>query len=680
MRSVVQRQRCNTIPPQRVPVKYTLILFIVILLAQRISVTAAWQPLSSSASSSLPRPHRCSVGARVPVGVSRGRARGVLQTDASTNNSRNRRIVGTGIDTDAGICLAAVSAASSANEESSDAVPSDTSTSSSSTDDTTASDVSVPKKKINYEWTKQNLSIALPALIGMLADPLLSLMDTAYVGRLGSTELAALGACTSIFHLAFNAFRATTAATTSLVATSLQDDPEEARQVTLVSLQLGLGIGVAVTAILLMTGRYALAGMGVDTASPLYKPAADYLFTRCWAAPVVLLIGVAEGAFRGYGDTIVPAMASLTAAVMNLVLDPLMIFSPLHWGVKGAAAATAMSQVGAAFMYAWKIVQRKMLPQRKSTKTATATATTAMAATAISTLGSPAPLETALDLPAVITETDTSDSTSTSTSTPSEANDAVSDNTTPTPNDMTPVVKRKKKSRWVIIRTILVANLAMLTKQGSLLLAWAVATGRATRLGAEHVAAHQVALSVWLVFALILDGTAVSAQVLSSRAYASKDQKQVNSLTKYMVQFAIFQGLVSMLVVDALAMWVPTIFTPDPLIQGHLHKIMPCVAYQQVLVSLTLVVESLAVGANQFQALAFGTALATVVSIWQLFGQTSVEGIWNSGIVTLFAGRLATAVFACARAQYKLRRECDAIAAKGAAENRGGMAVANATS
>ena len=55
-----------------------------------------------------------------------------------------------------------------------------------------------------YNWTSQNLELAVPALIGMLADPLLSLMDTAYVGRLGTTELAALGACTSLFHLFFH--------------------------------------------------------------------------------------------------------------------------------------------------------------------------------------------------------------------------------------------------------------------------------------------------------------------------------------------------------------------------------------------------------------------------------------------------------------------------------------------
>jgi Na+-driven multidrug efflux pump len=70
-------------------------------------------------------------------------------------------------------------------------------------------------------WSRQTISIGIPALLAMMADPLLSLIDNAYVGKLGAIELAALGTCTSIFHFAFNAFRATTTATTSLVATAL---------------------------------------------------------------------------------------------------------------------------------------------------------------------------------------------------------------------------------------------------------------------------------------------------------------------------------------------------------------------------------------------------------------------------------------------------------------------------
>jgi putative MATE family efflux protein len=393
-------------------------------------------------------------------------------------------------------------------------------------------------------------------------------------------ELAALGACTSLFHLAFNAFRATTAATTSLVAASSETSNEEARQVTSISLQFGWWTGVVVLLTLLLAGNRALKSMGVDRMSPLYPAASDYLFTRCWAAPVVLLITVSEGAFRGYGNTVVPLTASLAAAFINLILDPILMF-PLKMGVKGAAAATALSQVGAALVYAYHLFKRKMLPQKG------------------------------------------------------------------------PKFPRPKG----VIRTILGANLSMMIKQGSLLFGWAFATARATRLGPTHVATHQVALSVWLVFALILDGTAVSAQVLMSRAFAQNDKRQVNSLTGYMVKFAVVQGLLSLLVLDAIDLSVLRFLTPDVAIQKMLHLVLPHLAWQQILVSLTLVIESLAAGANEFSFLAVGTTISTIIAMWQLSQQTSVDGIWMFGIGALFAGRLLTASLACWRAHWKLQKQ-----------------------
>ena len=156
----------------------------------------------------------------------------------------------------------------------------------------------VTPKKINYNWTSSTFQIAVPALVAMLADPILSLVDTMYTGRVGSTELAALGACTSIFHLAFNSFRGFTSATTSLVATELSKAEKAgdtttatAKQVTAISLWFAWWVGVAVSCTLYLTGNRALASMGVPGNSPLFSPAREYLYARLWAAPAVLLIG-----------------------------------------------------------------------------------------------------------------------------------------------------------------------------------------------------------------------------------------------------------------------------------------------------------------------------------------------------------------------------------------------------
>ena len=455
----------------------------------------------------------------------------------------------------------------------------------------------------NYEWTKQTFDIGLPALIGMVADPLLSLVDTGFVGRLGAVPLAALGACTSIFHLAFNAFRATTTATTSLVATSLstagrdeEENRNEARMVVDTSLRLGLTIGALVLVALSLGWSHVLGAMGIGSDSALLQPARSYLRIRALAAPAVLLISVSEGAFRGYGNTRIPLLASFIAAITNVILDPIFMF-PMKMKVGGAAAATAISQIAAAAVYAIFLRRRKMMPQKIEKK------------------------EKAVAVP------------------------------------------KSSINRAKIVMEILRANAAMFAKQGSLLFGWAYATARATRIGHYHVAAHQIALSFWLIFALVLDGSAVSAQVLMSRNYAAyqsngcavdeEEEKQcgvckearrsIHSLTRYMFKFAFAQGVLSTMAIFGLGQFAPSIFTTDPAILSHLKDIIPILAWQQILISLTLVTESLAIGASKFNLIAIGTSISTLLAIKILAGAKSVVEIWSGGIVALFVGRLITA-------------------------------------
>ncbi|CAO2820164.1 unnamed protein product [Amaranthus hypochondriacus] len=56
------------------------------------------------------------------------------------------------------------------------------------------------------ELGRDMLSIALPALLALAADPITSLVDTAFVGHLGSVELAAVGVSVSVFNLVSKLF------------------------------------------------------------------------------------------------------------------------------------------------------------------------------------------------------------------------------------------------------------------------------------------------------------------------------------------------------------------------------------------------------------------------------------------------------------------------------------------
>lgn len=71
---------------------------------------------------------------------------------------------------------------------------------------------------------------------------------------------------------------------------------------------------------------------------------------RALAAPAVLLIMVSEGVFRGHANTRAPAVAALSAAGANIILDPIFMFA-LSMGVAGAAGATAAAQYLAVAIY-----------------------------------------------------------------------------------------------------------------------------------------------------------------------------------------------------------------------------------------------------------------------------------------------------------------------------------------
>jgi MATE family multidrug resistance protein len=188
--------------------------------------------------------------------------------------------------------------------------------------------------------------LALPALGALAADPLVSMVDTVFVGRLGVVPLAALGVNTSIFALAFVVFNFLAYGTTPMVARAMgRGDRVGAGDVVMQAFLLALVVGgIAALALeLLAVPIVKLMGAGPD----LQEPALSYLRIRALAGPAVLLVTAGHGAFRGYRDTRTPLLVTLGLNAVNLVLDPLFIFV-FGWGIRGAALATLAAQwVGA---------------------------------------------------------------------------------------------------------------------------------------------------------------------------------------------------------------------------------------------------------------------------------------------------------------------------------------------
>ncbi|MFO7548874.1 MAG: MATE family efflux transporter [Acidimicrobiia bacterium] len=190
------------------------------------------------------------------------------------------------------------------------------------------------------------LGLALPALGALAADPLLSLADTFFVGRLGAVELAALGVDAALFAFAFALFNFLAYATTPMVASAVgRGADSEAGRVVARALTVAAVLGVAALAVFLV-GAPAMVSL-MRAPAEVVEPAVEYLRIRSLSIPALLVITAGHGAFRGFQDTRTPLRIALVANGVNIALDPLFMFAA-GLGLAGAAWATVIAQWGAA--------------------------------------------------------------------------------------------------------------------------------------------------------------------------------------------------------------------------------------------------------------------------------------------------------------------------------------------
>lgn len=209
--------------------------------------------------------------------------------------------------------------------------------------------VLVERRKENGLSLKQVLSFSIPALAGILTDPLMSFVDTACVGRMSSTELAAMGPNTAIYNFVLQIFTCFIVYTCGQVS-KLSSSGAHERVFKLVSHALVLGVitGVLVAGGLIGFSNPLLASM--DTLPELMAPAASYLKIRALSLPAVLVCMISGAFCLGRKDSRTPLLVAIASTITNLLGDIVLIFGPAKMGISGAALATTASvYVGAAY-------------------------------------------------------------------------------------------------------------------------------------------------------------------------------------------------------------------------------------------------------------------------------------------------------------------------------------------
>uniref|UniRef100_A0A0D9Z3Z6 Protein DETOXIFICATION n=2 Tax=Oryza glumipatula TaxID=40148 RepID=A0A0D9Z3Z6_9ORYZ len=427
------------------------------------------------------------------------------------------------------------------------------------------------------ELGSEVLRIAVPASLALAADPLASLVDTAFIGRLGSVEIAAVGVSIAIFNQVSKVcIYPLVSVTTSFVAEedaiiskcieeNSSQDLEKASPCTNPSDQgckrkyipsvtsaliVGSFLGLLQAVFLVFSAKFVLNIMGVKNDSPMLRPAVRYLTIRSLGAPAVLLSLAMQGVFRGFKDTKTPLYATVVGDAANIILDPILMFV-CHMGVTGAAVSHVISQY----------------------------------------------LITMILLCRLIRQVDV----------------------------IPPSLKSLKFGRFLGCGFLLLARVVAVTFCVTL------ASSLAARHGPTIMAAFQICCQLWLATSLLADGLAVAGQAVLASAFAKNDKGKVVVATSRVLQLSIVLGMGLTVVLGVGMKFGAGIFTKDIDVIDVIHKGIPFVAGTQTINSLAFVFDGINFGASDYTYSAYsmvGVAAISIPCLVYLSAHNGFIGIW----------------------------------------------------
>lgn len=186
--------------------------------------------------------------------------------------------------------------------------------------------------------------LAVPAFFTLIAEPLFLLTDSAIVGHLGTTALAALGAASTILLALTGIFVFLAYATTAVVARHVgagrEDDAVDAG---LDGVWLALAIGIPLALLSALLAPPATRAMASDAAPAVTDAAVTYLRISALGIPAMLLLLAAQGLLRGLQDTRTPLWVTAGGFTVNAGLNAALVLGA-HQGIAGSALGTVIAQ------------------------------------------------------------------------------------------------------------------------------------------------------------------------------------------------------------------------------------------------------------------------------------------------------------------------------------------------
>ena len=200
-------------------------------------------------------------------------------------------------------------------------------------------------------YDREILRLAVPALGALAAEPLYVLVDTAIVGHLGTTQLAALAIAATVMTTAFTVFNFLTYGTTARVA-RLHGAGQEHEAALLGSQAMWLALAVGALLLALIAGLAVPHGDADGRRGSGGRRGGGLpAHRRARGAVLHARRRPARATCAGSGTCKTPLVILVVAHAVNVVLELLFVYG-FGWGLAGSAWGTVIAQagMGAAFV------------------------------------------------------------------------------------------------------------------------------------------------------------------------------------------------------------------------------------------------------------------------------------------------------------------------------------------
>ena len=198
--------------------------------------------------------------------------------------------------------------------------------------------------------------LAYPTILSMLLMFANNLIDSMWVGGLGSEPLAALGFMSPLYLVIIGFGVGIGAGANSLISRYIGAERfEDSNNAAMHSIVIGIIVSIFIALIGIFFLKDLLIIFG---AASVIDYAMDYGMIIFLSSVIILFPAIISSLFRAEGDIKRATWPLVLNAILNMILDPILIYY-FNWGIKGAAIATVVSTLAnLLLMLYWYLIKR----------------------------------------------------------------------------------------------------------------------------------------------------------------------------------------------------------------------------------------------------------------------------------------------------------------------------------